>query len=188
MERVPWEVLKRRLEQILCRCLKLPFIGHERTLRKNQLLIQIDRMVIQWITCIEYGDIRFWKKISLKVSTSISFEIKFIKCLNITFVWFLGRSVGVPEFSFLRNMAKIRRCAHSDCFALCQLHFQYGGESKRNRQILTDLSVKVRPFLFFVTLVKCNLIYSEYVKVFFVRICRVFYGAQGQTQSPFFSM
>ena len=162
MECVPWEVLKRRLEQLLCRCLKLPFIGHERTLRKNQLLIQSDRMVNQWIPCIEYGDISFWKKISLKVSTSISFESKFIKCLNITFVWFLGRSVGVPEFSFLRNMAKIRWCAHSDCFALCQLHFQYGGESKRNRQILTDLSVKVRPLFcmyqqFYVTQMIYNL-------------------------------
>ena len=132
-------------------------------------------MVIQWITCIEYGDIRFWKKISLKVSTSISFESKFIKCLNITFVWFLGRSVGVPKFSFLRNMAKIRWCAHSDCFALWQLHFQYGDESKRNRQILTDLSVKVRPFVFFVTLVKCNLIYSEYVKTNIMSRHNVFY-------------
>ena len=30
------------------------------------------------------------------------------------------------------------------------------------------------------------MIYSERVKVFFVRICRVFYGSQGQTQSLFF--
>ena len=45
MERVPWEVLKLRLEQLLCRSLKIPFIGHERTLRKNKLLIQSDSMV-----------------------------------------------------------------------------------------------------------------------------------------------
>ena len=33
----------------------------------------------------------------------------------------------------------------------------------------------LRPFLFLFTMGKCNLIYSECVKVFFVRICRVFY-------------
>ena len=45
---------------------------------------------------------------------------------------------------------------------------------------------KVRPFLFPFTIDKCNLIYSEFVKVFFVRIYRVFYGSEGQTQSLFF--
>ena len=30
------------------------------------------------------------------------------------------------------------------------------------------------------------MIYSEFVKVFFVRICCVFYGSQGQTRSLFF--
>ena len=30
------------------------------------------------------------------------------------------------------------------------------------------------------------MIYSEFVKVFFVRICRVFYSSEGQTQSLFF--
>ena len=64
--------------------------------------------------------------------------------------------------------------------------FPYGGESSRNRQILTEHSVKVRPFLFPFTIGKCNLIYSECVKVFFVRTCRVLYDSQGQTQSPFF--
>ena len=81
-----------------------------------------------------------------------------------------------------------RRCAHSDCISLWQLHFQYGGESSRIRQILTEPSVKVRPFLFPFTIGKCNLIYSERVKVFFVRICRVFHGSQGQTQSLFLYM
>ena len=52
--------------------------------------------------------------------------------------------------------------------------------------ILTGHSLKVRPFLFPFTIDKCNLIYSEFVKVFFVRICRVFYGSEGQTQSLFF--
>ena len=51
---------------------------------------------------------------------------------------------------------------------------------------MTEHSVKVRPFLFPFTIGKCNLIYSECVKVFFVRICRVFYGSQGQTRSLFF--
>ena len=51
---------------------------------------------------------------------------------------------------------------------------------------MTEHSVKVRPFLFPFTIDKCNLIYSEFVKVFFVRICRVFYGSEGQTQSLFF--
>ena len=55
-------------------------------------------------------------------------------------------------------------------------------------QILTEHSVKVWPLLFPSTKGKYNLIYSECVKVFFVRICRVFYGSQGQTQSLFFSM
>ena len=68
------------------------------------------------------------------------------------------------------------------------VHFQYGGESGRNWQILTEHSVKVRPLLFPFTIGKYNLIYSECVKEFFVRICRVFYGFQGQTQSLFFSM
>ena len=79
-----------------------------------------------------------------------------------------------------------RRCAQSDCVALWQLHFQYGGQSCRIRQILAEHSVKVRPFLFPFTIDKCNLIYSEFVKVFFVRICRVFYGSEGQTRSLFF--
>ena len=51
---------------------------------------------------------------------------------------------------------------------------------------MTEHSVKVRPFLFSFTIGKCNLIYSECVKVFFVRIYRVFDGSQGQTQSLFF--
>ena len=83
-------------------------------------------------------------------------------------------------------MASPKRCAHSDCVALWLLHFQYGGESSRIRQILTEHSVKVRPFLFPFIIDKCNLIYSECVKVFFVRICRVFYGSQGQARSLFF--
>ena len=56
-------------------------------------------------------------------------------------------------------------------------YFQYGAESSKNRQILTDHSVKVRPLFFPFTIGKCNLIYSECVTVFFVRICRVFYGS-----------
>ena len=61
-------------------------------------------------------------------------------------------------------------------------------ESSRNRQTLTGHSVKVRPLRFSFTVAKCTLTYSECLKVFFVRICRVFYGSQGQTQSLFFSM
>ena len=55
-------------------------------------------------------------------------------------------------------------CAHSVCVTL--RYFQYGDESGRNWQILTEHSVKVRPFLFSFTIGKCNLIYSECVKVF----------------------
>ena len=79
-----------------------------------------------------------------------------------------------------------RQCAHSDYVALWYLHFQHSGESGRNRQTLTEHSIKVRPFLFPLTIGKCDLIYSECVKVFFVRSCRVFFGSQGQTQSLFF--
>ena len=43
----------------------------------------------------------------------------------------------------------------------------------------------MRPFLLPFTTGTCNLIYSECVNVFFVRICRVCYGSQGQTQSLF---
>ena len=43
---------------------------------------------------------------------------------------------------------------HSDCIALCWLHFQYGGESCRNQQILTENSGKVKPFLFSFTIGK----------------------------------
>ena len=75
---------------------------------------------------------------------------------------------------------------HSDCFALWQLHFQYGGESGRNWQILTKHSVKVRPLLFPFTIGKYNLVYSECVKVFFARICRVFYGSQVCNLRPVF--
>ena len=46
-------------------------------------------------------------------------------------------------------------------------------------------SVKVRPFLFPFTIGKYNLIYSECLELFFVRICRVFYHSQGQTQALF---
>ena len=62
---------------------------------------------------------------------------------------------------------RCRRCAHSDYVALLQLHFQYSGESSKNRQILTEHSVKVRPFIFPFTIDKCNLIYFEFAKVFF---------------------
>ena len=51
---------------------------------------------------------------------------------------------------------------------------------------MTEDSVKVRLFLFPFTIGTRNLIYSEYAKVFFVRICHVFYGSQGQTLSLFF--
>ena len=40
---------------------------------------------------------------------------------------------------------------------------------------------QVRPFLFLLTIGKCNLIYYECVKVFFVHICRVCYCSYGQT-------
>ena len=40
---------------------------------------------------------------------------------------------------------------------------------------------QVRPFLFLFTIGKCNLIYYECVKVFFVHICRVCYCSYGQT-------
>ena len=66
--------------------------------------------------------------------------------------------------------------------------FQYGWKSCRNRLILTEHSVKVRPFLFSFAIVTWNLVDSEWVEVFFVRICRVFYGSRGQAQSLFFSM
>ena len=59
-----------------------------------------------------------------------------------------------------------RQCAHSDCVALWKLNFQYGGESARNWPILTEYSVKVRPFLFPFTIGKSDLNYSECVKVF----------------------
>ena len=67
------------------------------------------------------------------------------------------------------------------------------GKSGRNRQILTEHFVKVRPFLFPFTISESNLIYSECVNLFFyiyiyIRICRVFYGSQGRTQSLFLSM
>ena len=51
---------------------------------------------------------------------------------------------------------------------------------------MTEHSVEVRPFLFPFTVGKYNFIYRECIKVFFVRICRAFYGSQGQTQSLFF--
>ena len=53
---------------------------------------------------------------------------------------------------------------------------------------MTEHSVKVRPLLFPFTIGKYNLIYSEYVKVFLVCICHVFYGSQEQTQSLFFTL
>ena len=50
---------------------------------------------------------------------------------------------------------------------------------------MTEHSVKVRPFLFPLTIGKFTLIYCKCVKAFFVRICRIFYGSQGQTQVLF---
>ena len=58
-----------------------------------------------------------------------------------------------------------RRNAHSDYVALWQVYFQYGGESTRKMQTLTEHSSKVRPFLFLFTIVKCASIYSECVKI-----------------------
>ena len=57
----------------------------------------------------------------------------------------------------MQGFLQFRRCAHSDCFALWQLHFQYGGESSRNRQTLTEHSVKFRPFPFLFTIGKFTL-------------------------------
>ena len=65
------------------------------------------------------------------------------------------------------HSVRCRRSAHSDCVALWQLHFHYGGESSKNRQIFTEHSVKVRPFIFPFTIDKFKLIYSEFSKVFF---------------------
>ena len=92
----------------------------------------------------------------------------------------------MPLCAFFRWENCPRRCVHSDCVALWKLNFQYGGESNRNWQILTKHSVKGSPFLFRSTIGKCNLIYSDCVKVFFIRICRVFYGSQRQTRSLVF--
>ena len=100
----------------------------------------------------------------------------------VVFSYYLGHSI--PRYIQVRP----RRCAHSDYIALWQLHFQYGSERSRNRQTLTEHSVKVRSFLFPFTRGECTLIYFECVKVAFVRICRVFHGSQGQTQALFFSM
>ena len=66
----------------------------------------------------------------------------------------------------LGQSSQVRRCAHFECVALWWLHFQYGDESCRNRQILTEHSVEVRPFLFPFTIGKYNFIYSECIKVF----------------------
>ena len=51
---------------------------------------------------------------------------------------------------------------------------------------MTKHSVKVRPLLFPFIIGKYNLIYSECVKVFFVRICSVFYGSQVCNLRPVF--
>ena len=67
------------------------------------------------------------------------------------------------------------------CIVVASFSIWRSGQSCRIRQILTEHSVKVRPFLFPFTIDKCNLIYSEFVKVFFVSICRIFYGSEGQT-------
>ena len=98
------------------------------------------------------------------------------------------KSLPFGRASRVEGYMSSRRCAHSDCVALWYLHFQYGGESSRIQQILTEHSVKVRPFFFPFTIGKCNMIYSECVKVFFVRICSVFNGSQGQTRSLFSCM
>lgn len=63
-----------------------------------------------------------------------------------------------------------------------------GSKGDRNRQILTEQSVNVRPFFLPFTIAKYNFTYSEFVQVFFVCVCRVFYRSQGQTQALFFSM
>ena len=92
------------------------------------------------------------------------------------------RSICQDELAYIADQAV---CAlRLRCIVVASL--QYGGENSRIRQILSEHSVKVRPFLFPFTIGKCNLIYSERVKVFFVHICRVFYVSQGQTRSLFF--
>ena len=64
---------------------------------------------------------------------------------------------------------------------MCILHFQYDDESERNRQILTEHSQEVRPFLFPLTVGKYNFYLLRMYKVFLLRICCVFYDSQGQT-------
>ena len=66
--------------------------------------------------------------------------------------------------------------------------FQHGGESSGNRQILTEHSVKVRPFLFPFTIDKCNLMYSECVKEFLYVIVTYSMVLKDKHNHCFFSM
>lgn len=114
-------------------------------------------------------------------STGVDSVPGFSKNHTVTNAIFVDADCSASERSPARRESLTfvnRRCAYSD-------GVQYGDESGRNRQIFTEHSVKVEQFLSPLTIGKCNFIYSECVKVFFVRICCVFYGSQGQTQSVF---
>ena len=77
-----------------------------------------------------------------------------------------------------RSMLRLAEGVHTPIALHCSGFIFNVGKSGRNRQILTEHFVNVRPFLFPFTISECNLIYSECVKLFFfyffIRICRVF--------------
>ena len=93
-------------------------------------------------------------------------------------------------------MLRLAEGMHTAIALQCSGFILNVGKSGRNRQILTEHFVNVRPFLFPFTISECSLIYYECVNLLYIYIyiyiyvciCRVFYGSQGRTHSLFLSM
>ena len=66
-----------------------------------------------------------------------------------------------------RSMLRLAEGMHTPIALHCSGFIFNVGKSGRNRQILTEHFVKVRPFLFPFTISESNLIYSECVNLFF---------------------
>ena len=88
-------------------------------------------------------------------------------------LWITGIIIGISQSE--RTLLKIYVIKYQVCALRLRCivvasFFNMAVKSDRNRQILTEHSVKVRSFLFPFTIGKCNSIYSECVKVYLVRI------------------
>ena len=140
-----------------------------------------------FVTAVTHKDIRNLYRTSVR-RRKIDLQL-IIPCFTalLRFYWFFFFFLNhTPPLVFVtsfcditgRSMLRLAEGVHTPIALHCSGFIFNVGKSGRNRQILTEHSVKVSPFLFPSTIRESNLIYSECVNlfcfVFFIRICRVF--------------